>query len=805
MNNDNVIIKGARVHNLKNVSIEIPKNKLVVFCGISGSGKSSLLFNTIFEEAKTRYLRALLPGMCSKLKYDSPDVDYIEGLLPPIAVEQKTSINLNPRSTVGTSTGIGTLLRTLFSKLGEINGKKDGTLKPSDFSFNASGMCPFCKGLGKTMTFKEDFVIPDKNKSLNELLSTAVRQTFHCLEKQIIALAKHHKFNLNTAFCELNNKIQNIILYGSPEEITVEYISKNNFSKRKQKFPGILPFLERSYEETTSEERAGFLERYMSFSICPECNGKRLNPKALLVTIDQKNIADICSMTTSQILKYYQMLKFRSKKRIVLDRILKEVTTRLQALENAGLGYVTLDRSMCSLSVGESQRVLLASHLGSQLSGLMYILDEPTIGLHEKEKKDLIEMLHKIRKIGNSVLVIEHDEQTLRNADYIIDLGPGAGEYGGKIVACGTAIDLMAHKNSATGSYLRGEVAYSMRKARTPVKDQYIQILKAEENNLKEINVKIPLGLFTCVTGVSGSGKSSLIQGVLYPGILRKLYQRRVVVGKHKDIKGANLVERIINIDQSPIGRTPRSNPASYVGILGFIRDLFAELPLAKKRNCTSGNFSFNTREGQCDECNGLGIIPVAARYLSDMYLKCDKCQGRRFKEKSLEVKYHGKNISDVLNMTFLEASDFFKKQEKITKPIEIIKKVGMGYIRLGQLATTLSAGEAQRIKLASELKRNNNGRNLYILDEPTTGLHGVDVKKLMDILLELVDLGNTVLVIEHNLDVINMADYIIDLGPGSGPDGGKIIAQGPPENIVKCEKSHTGKYLNIYQNKHYN
>jgi len=801
---DKLIIKGARVHNLKNIDIEIPKYKIVVFSGVSGSGKSSLVFNTIFEEGRARYLKELLPKMFRRLRFERPDVDYIQGLLPSIAIEQRNSINLNPRSIVGTSTEVNPYLRVLFAKLGKSTSKAGNEeMMPAMFSFNTPyGMCPRCNGLGEVREFRLGLIIPDRNKSLSQILASAIKATFTPLQKSIEALAKHYKFSLDTSFCDLSKNIRNIVLYGTSKEIKVDYISEKFTAQRMKSYPGIIPFLEESYKETTSLDRQSRIEKYMSFSVCPECKGARFKEDILAVKIDGYSIADFLALPIIEFNNYITKFSVKGDKGIIARRLIREIEGRLKSLIDVGLGYLTLDRPSPTLSAGEAQRVSLATHLGSGLGGLMYVLDEPTVGLHEREKASLINSLRELKELGNSVLVVEHDESILREADYIVDLGPGAGQLGGEVIAAGTFDSIIRNKNSITGKYLSSALSVSFPKKRRLPSNKLLEVVGAGENNLKNINVIIPLGLFVCITGVSGSGKSSLIQDILYPGLIRKMYGRRIEVGKHKEINGIEFIDKVVNIDQSPIGRSPRSNPISYVGGWDLIRAFFAELPEVKKKKYAKGMFSFNVEGGRCETCQGSGVVPIDIHFLSDVYIPCQDCQGRRYRQEILEIKYKGKNIADVLDLTFEEAMIFFSDQKEIVRILNVVEKVGMGYIKLGQSAVTLSGGEAQRIKLTSELKKKGTGSTLYILDEPTTGLHFADIHKLLDILVELVDAGNTVLVIEHNLDVIKMADHIIDLGPEGGDKGGKVITCGNPEEIMRCGQSYTGKYLKKYLNK---
>ena len=935
----NVIeIKGARSHNLKNVDLVIPRDKFVVFTGVSGSGKSSLAFDTIYAEGQRRYVESLSSYARQFLgQMDKPDVDYIGGLSPAISIDQKTTSN-NPRSTVGTVTEIYDYFRLLFARVGvphcpkcgrEItkqtidqivdrimlipadsriqilapivrgrkgehvklleDAKKNGyvrvridsevydlseeikldknkkhtieividrlkikdgiqqrltdsvetasalsggiivvdviggesitfsesfscpdcginipEIEPRSFSFNnPNGACPECTGLGMMMKFSPELIVPNPSLSIAKGAITApgfnsINSKGSMSAELFGALAKKYDFSLDTPFEELPDKIKDIIFYGTKgEKVKIEYMSAKGMSFYEYNFDGVIGNLQRRYNETSETMRYEY-EQYMTQVQCPVCHGKRLKPEILAVTIGGKSISDVTELSITEIDKFFKSLKFTEKESFIADRILKEINSRIGFLIDVGLNYLTLSRSAGTLSGGEAQRIRLATQIGSGLMGVVYILDEPSIGLHQRDNDKLIATLKNLRDLGNSLIVVEHDEDTMYAADYIVDIGPGAGSNGGEVVCAGSVDDIKNCERSVTGAYLSGRKKIEVPKERKK-SDKYITVIGAEENNLKGIDVKIPVGIFTCVTGVSGSGKSSLVNEILYKRLARDLNYAKCYAGKHKDLLGEENLDKVINIDQSPIGRTPRSNPATYTGLFDMIRDLFAQTNEAKMRGYSKGRFSFNIKGGRCEACNGDGIVKIEMNFLPDVYVPCEVCGGKRYNRETLEVKYKGKTISDVLDMTVEEALEFFDSIPKIKAKLQTLNDVGLSYVQLGQPSTTLSGGEAQRVKLATELSRKSTGRTMYILDEPTTGLHMADVHRLIDILQRLAENGNTVVVIEHNLDVIKTADYIIDLGPEGGDGGGTIVAEGTPEEIVKCEKSYTGKYLKKY------
>lgn len=934
---DKIIIKGAKVNNLKNIDLQLPRDKYIVFTGLSGSGKSSLAFDTLYAEGQRRYVESLSAYARQFLgQMDKPEVDYIEGLSPAISIDQKTT-NRNPRSTVGTVTEIYDYLRLLYAKIGKphcpkcgkeitqqtvdqmvdkimtmaertkiqvlspiISGRKGehiktieniiksgyvraridgnivdleeeeikleknkkhtieavvdrlvvkegiesrladsmetalklsegiviinvvgeedilfsekfacvdcnisiGEIAPRMFSFNSPyGKCDKCDGLGTLMEIDEDLVVPNKSKSIVEgaivpLGSGSLKEdswTFSILK----ALSKEYKFDLNTPIEKLDPKIVKIILYGlDGERIKVNYKKENRTMELNHAYEGVINNLRRRYIETNSDYIKRDIERYMSDNPCPKCKGARLHDEALSVTVAHKNIFEFCSMSIKKELDFIESLELSKKDEIISNQILKEIRSRLKFLIDVGLDYLTLSRNASTLSGGESQRIRLATQIGSSLVGVLYILDEPSIGLHQRDNDRLIKTLKNLRDLGNTLVVVEHDEDTIREADYIVDIGPGAGEHGGEVVAAGTLEDIMNTEKSITGQYIKGVRTISVPEERRKGEGKYISIKGAKENNLKNVSAKFPIGLFTCVTGVSGSGKSTLVNGILYKGIHKKLNNSKDNPGKHKEITGIENIDKVINIDQSPIGRTPRSNPATYTGVFDIIREVFSNTKEAKMRGYKPGRFSFNVKGGRCEACSGDGIIKIEMQFLSDVYVPCEICKGKRYNRETLEVKYKGKNISDVLNMTVEEALNFFENIPRIKNKLQTLMDVGLSYIRLGQSSTQLSGGEAQRIKLAYELSKRSTGKTLYILDEPTTGLHMEDVNKLISILQRLTNSGNTVVVIEHNLDVIKNADYLIDLGPEGGEKGGTIIAEGTPEKISRASNSYTGQYL---------
>ena len=936
MREKKIIIKGAREHNLKNVDLEIPRDKLIVFTGVSGSGKSSLAFDTVYAEGQRRYVESLSSYARQFLgQMDKPDVDYIEGLSPAISIDQKTT-SKNPRSTVGTVTEIYDYLRLLYARVGVphcpecgreikkqtvddiadkilampegtkiqimapvIRGQKgehikvlesakksgyvrvrvDGNvydlteqikleknkrhnievvidrlvvkdsirsrladsvetaanlaeglvlcdviggeeqlfsqnyacpehgtcieeLEPRMFSFNNPyGACQTCSGLGVFMKIDENMIIPDRSLSINE---GAIKASgWSSSDSGTIArmyfdgLAKHYKFSLDTPIDELPKSIVDIILYGTNgEKITMERTTQYMTGSYKTDFEGIVNNLQRRFNETNSDSSRGEIEQYMSEQACPDCKGARLKKEVLCVTVGGININEFTHMSISEELEFINNLVLSPRDAQIAKLILREIRERLSFLISVGLEYLTLARSAGTLSGGESQRIRLATQIGSSLTGVLYILDEPSIGLHQRDNSRLIETLKHLRDIDNTLIVVEHDEETMLSADYIVDVGPGPGIHGGEIVAAGTPEEIMADENSLTGQYLSGKKKIPLPESRRKGNGKKIKIYGAEENNLKNIDVEIPLGTLTCVTGVSGSGKSSLINEILNKKLAAELNGARRYAGKHKKITGINHLDKVINIDQSPIGRTPRSNPATYTGVFTDIRELFASTTDSKIRGYKANRFSFNVKGGRCEACQGDGIVKIEMNFLADIYVPCEVCHGTRYNRETLEVKYAGKTIYDVLEMTVEEGMNFFSAVPKIKRKLETLYNVGLGYIKIGQSATTLSGGEAQRVKLATELARVSTGKTIYILDEPTTGLHTADVAKLIKVLQQLVDNGNTVLVIEHNLDVIKTADYIIDLGPEGGNKGGEIVATGTPEEVAKCEKSYTGQYL---------
>lgn len=932
----NLTVKGAREHNLKNVSVEIPRDKLVVFTGLSGSGKSSLAFDTIYAEGQRRYMESLSSYARQFLgQMEKPDVDSIEGLSPAISIDQKTT-SKNPRSTVGTVTEIYDYLRLLYARVGvphcpvcgreikqqsvdqivdkimQLNdgtkfqvlapiakGKKgefqkelekaarsgfarvridgitydlsekikpeknkkhnieivvdrlvmkrsvasrltdsletalsltDGTvlvdvidgeemlfsqnfacpehgsfmdeLEPRMFSFNNPfGACPTCSGLSVFLRVSEDLIVPNRNLSIKD---GAIKGCgWGNTDKSTIAgmyyraLAEHYGFTLSTPFKDISPEGRHAILYGTGgERIKMTRSNEYGSGTYMTEFEGIVNNLERRYKETTSDWSRGEIEQYMTACPCPDCGGARLKPASLAVTVGGKNIKEFTDMSIKDELAFVNSLKLSEKDKLIGKQIFKEIRSRLSFLCNVGLDYLTLSRSSGTLSGGESQRIRLATQIGSSLMGVLYILDEPSIGLHQRDNDKLLNSLKELRDLGNTLIVVEHDEDTMNAADYIVDVGPGAGIHGGEIVFAGTPEEIKKCDASITGRYLSGKEKIEVPEKRRKGNGKFLEIKGARQNNLKNIDVKIPLGMFVAVTGVSGSGKSSLVNEILYKKLAAELNGARKFAGKHDEIKGLSNLDKVINIDQSPIGRTPRSNPATYTGVFNDIRTLFASVAESKAKGYSAGRFSFNVKGGRCEACEGDGIIKIEMNFLSDVYVPCEVCHGARYNRETLEIKYKGKNISDVLNMTVEEALVFFENIPKIKNRIQTLYDVGLGYVTLGQSATTLSGGEAQRVKLATELSKRATGKTIYILDEPTTGLHTADVKKLLEVLSKLVDNENSVVVIEHNLDVIKTADYIIDLGPEGGDGGGTVVALGTPEEVAACENSYTGKYL---------
>jgi len=930
-----IIIKGAREHNLKNINLEIPRNKLVVITGLSGSGKSSLAFDTIYAEGQRRYIESLSSYARQFMeRMKKPNVDYIEGLSPAISIDQRKA-SKNPRSTVGTVTEIYDYLRLLFARIGiphcpqcgkrvskqtveqmvdqilnissgikiqvlapvirfkkgehkqvlenvqkkgfvrvrvdgntyeieedikidryknhnievvvdrlivkpeimtrlassietalsisegtviiDIEGGKEKIfsehfscpncginlpeIAPRIFSFNNPyGACPDCSGLGFKMEFDPELIVPDKNRSI--LQGALVpwgevkgKYLYHILK----GLADFYSFSLDKPFIELKLEFQKIILYGSGEtKIPFKYQNdeQNTYWSHENSFEGVINNLKRRYRETKSEYIRSEIQKFMNIGPCPSCDGKRLRPESLKVTIDGFSIADIAEQSIKWNYNFFEKLKLNERRRIIAGQILKEIKNRLSFLSNVGLDYLTLSRSSSTLAGGENQRIRLATQIGSSLTGVLYILDEPSIGLHQKDNCKLLQTLLKLRDLGNTVIVIEHDEATMRIADYIVDLGPGAGVHGGYLVAKGSIKDIIKNKKSVTGKYLSHISKISIPSKRRKGNGKYLKIYGACQYNLKNIDVSIPLGTLTCITGVSGSGKSTLVEETLYKTLIRKIYKSRVHPGDYNKIEGIENIDKVIIIDQSPIGRTSRSNPATYTGTFTPIREIFSRIKEAKIRGYKAGRFSFNVKGGRCEACQGGGIIKIEMYFLPDVYIPCEICKGKRFNRETLDIKYKSKNIAQVLEMTVEEALDFFGAIPTIKRKLQTLYDVGLGYIKLGQSATTLSGGEAQRIKLAKELSTKSTGRTIYLLDEPTTGLHFDDVKKLLNVLDRLVEAGNTVLVIEHNLEVIKSADHIIDLGPGGGEEGGRVIAKGTPEEIARNKNSFTGEFL---------
>ena len=934
---DHIYVKGARANNLKNIDVTIPRDKLVVLTGLSGSGKSSLAFDTIYAEGQRRYVESLSSYARMFLgQMEKPDVDYIDGLSPAISIDQKTT-SKNPRSTVGTVTEIYDYLRLLWARVGTphcpkcgkeirqqtidqiidqvmtlpeatriqvmapvIRGKKgehqkifedarrsgyvrvraDGSiydlteeikldknkkhnievvvdrlviradiarrltdsvetasnlsgglvlinivgedrdilfsqnyacedcgisieeLSPRMFSFNNPfGACPTCTGLGSQLKVDVDLIIPNKDLSILEGAITA--SGWNNVKGDSIsrmyfeALAKQYKFKLTTPVKDLPPEVMDLILYGTKgEKLKLTYERENGQGTLMQAFEGVVNNLERRYRETQSDAMRRDLEDCMSQRPCPDCGGKRLRKEALAVTVGDLSIDEFCRKSVTEALAFIDGLTLSEQKMRIAERILKEIKSRLGFLQSVGLQYLTLSRAAATLSGGESQRIRLATQIGSSLMGVLYILDEPSIGLHQRDNDMLLDTMKHLRDLGNTLLVVEHDEDTMRSADYIVDIGPGAGVHGGQVVACGTAQEIMNTPGSITGDYLSGRKKVPVPEHRRAGNGHFLTIRGAAENNLRNVDVSIPLGTFTCVTGVSGSGKSSLVNEILYKRLAADLNRAKTRPGKHASIEGEEFLDKVIDIDQSPIGRTPRSNPATYTGLFNDIRDLFASTPDAKARGYGPGRFSFNVRGGRCEACSGDGLIKIEMHFLPDIYVPCEVCKGKRYNRETLEVRYKGKNIYEVLEMTVDEALPFFENLPRIYNRLKTLEEVGLGYVKLGQPSTTLSGGEAQRVKLATELAKRSTGQTIYILDEPTTGLHTADVHKLIEVLQKLVEVGNTVVVIEHNLDVIKTADHIIDLGPEGGDGGGTIVCTGTPEEVAACPESYTGHYL---------
>ena len=934
---DHIYVKGARANNLKNIDVTIPRDKLVVLTGLSGSGKSSLAFDTIYAEGQRRYVESLSSYARMFLgQMEKPDVDYIDGLSPAISIDQKTT-SKNPRSTVGTVTEIYDYLRLLWARVGTphcpkcgkeirqqtidqiidqvmtlpeatriqvmapvIRGKKgehqkifedarrsgyvrvrcDGSiydlteeikldknkkhnievvvdrlviradiarrltdsvetasnlsgglvlinivgedrdllfsqnyacedcgisieeLSPRMFSFNNPfGACPTCTGLGSQLKVDVDLIIPNKDLSILEGAITASGWSNvkgdSISRMYFEALAKQYKFKLTTPVKDLSPEVLDVILYGTKgEKLKLTYERENGQGTLMQAFEGVVNNLERRYRETQSDAMRRDLEDCMSERPCPDCGGRRLRKEALAVTVGDINIDDFCRKSVTEALDFIDHLELSPQKMLIAERILKEIKNRLGFLQSVGLQYLTLSRAAATLSGGESQRIRLATQIGSSLMGVLYILDEPSIGLHQRDNDMLLDTMKHLRDLGNTLLVVEHDEDTMRAADYIVDIGPGAGVHGGEVVACGTAQEIMDTPGSITGDYLSGRKKVPIPAQRRTGSGHSLTVKGAAENNLQNVDVSIPLGTFTCVTGVSGSGKSSLVNEILYKALASRLNRAKTRPGKYAAIEGEEYLDKVIDIDQSPIGRTPRSNPATYTGLFNDIRDLFAATPDAKARGYGPGRFSFNVRGGRCEACSGDGLIKIEMHFLPDIYVPCEVCKGKRYNRETLEVRYKGKNIYEVLEMTVEEALPFFENLPRLYNKIQTLYEVGLGYVKLGQPSTELSGGEAQRVKLATELAKRSTGQTIYILDEPTTGLHTADVHKLIEVLQKLVDAGNTVVVIEHNLDVIKTADYLIDLGPEGGSGGGNVVCTGTPEEVAQCPASYTGRYL---------
>ena len=932
---DKIIVKGARENNLKNVDIELPKNKLIVMTGVSGSGKSSLAFDTIFAEGQRRYVESLSAYARQFIgNVEKPDVDSIEGLSPSISIDQKTT-NKNPRSTVGTITEIYDFLRLLFARIGVpycpnhhipiksqsieemtnkimefeegtkleilapiVHGEKgtqkdlfedlrkegysrvrvDGEnfslddeikleknkkhnievvvdrvvvkesersrifesietstklasgkvlfhviggeeilmsenyacvkcnfsipeLEPRLFSFNSPyGACPECKGLGTKLKISEDLIIPNKEKSLNEGAIVAYNLDNNIYNQTVQAVCEYYDIDMNMPVKDIPREKFENILFGSKDPVEIKYVSKTgNVRYSNDYYEGVIPNLERRYMETTSSWVREWLEGFMVEMDCPVCHGTRLQDSVLSIYIQGKNIYDMTMMSIKELRDFLRNLKLTNEQENISRLLLTEIDNRLSFLVNVGLEYLTLHRKAGTLSGGESQRIRLATQIGSKLSGVLYVLDEPSIGLHQKDNEKLIKSLEEMRDLGNTLIVVEHDEDTMRAADYLVEIGPGDGTEGGRVVATGTPEEVMQNEHSLTGRYLSGKEKIEVPKKRRKGNGKYLEVVKAEENNLKKINVKFPLGKFICVTGVSGSGKSTLVNEILYKTVANQLYRSKEVPGKCKEVKGLENIDKVVMISQDAIGRTPRSNPATYIGLFDDIRDLFANTKEAKMHGYDKGRFSFNVKGGRCEACWGDGVKKIEMHFLPDVYVPCDVCHGKRYNKETLSITFKGKNISDVLHMRVNEAAEFFENVPKIKRKVDILMDVGLSYIELGQSAPTLSGGEAGRVKLAKELQKKPTGKSLFILDEPTTGLHSEDIKKLLAILNRIVDNGDTVIVIEHNLDVIKVADHIIDLGPDGGVGGGTIVAAGTPEQVSKVKESYTGQWLKKY------
>jgi len=933
MSQDRIVVLGARQHNLKNINVEIPRDRLVVITGLSGSGKSSLAFDTIYAEGQRRYVESLSAYARQFLgQMDKPDVDDIQGLSPAVSIDQKSTTR-NPRSTVGTVTEIYDYLRLLFARIGVphchqcgkpvsrqtaeqivdavmalpegsrlmilaplVRGRKgifrqviedarqqgfvrvrvDGTvyevtddipmeryrqhtievvvdrivlrpdaagrvsdsvstalglagglvtvavvdgqemtfseafgcpdcgvsleeLAPRNFSFNSPyGACPDCHGLGSFLRLDENLVVPNPRLSISRgAIAPLAGTTSEYWNSVLQGLAQNLGFSLDTPWEQLTPAQRRAVLYGDSRPVQVRFRSRYGRQRVwETRFDGVMTWLERRYRDSGSQQMKDETEKFMTEYPCESCGGKRLKPESLAVRVAGKNIAEVTALSVSAALEFFGSLQLTERQEMIARQVIKEIRTRLGFLQDVGLGYLTLDRAAGTLAGGEAQRIRLATQIGSGLMGVLYILDEPSIGLHQRDNHRLIETLQRLRDLGNTIIVVEHDEDTIRAADFVVDIGPGAGEHGGQVVAAGPVAEIERNPQSITGQYLSGKECIPVPEKRRQPDGRFLRIVGARQHNLKNIDVEIPLGMLVCVTGVSGSGKSTLIQETLYPRLMREVYGTYRGWGEHDELIGAGHIDRVIDIDQSPIGRTPRSNPATYTGVFDLIRALFAQTPDARMRGYQPGRFSFNVKGGRCEACRGDGIIKIEMHFLPDVYIPCEVCKGKRYNRETLEVRYKGKNIADVLDMTVSQALEFFRNIPPIARKLGTIHDVGLDYIRLGQPATTLSGGEAQRVKLATELSKRGTGRTLYILDEPTTGLHFHDIRKLLEVLRRLTDQGNSVIVIEHNLDVVKTADWVIDLGPEGGEGGGRVVAAGPPEAVAECPESHTGRFL---------
>src|SRR6266480_3167695 len=800
---DSIRIRGARTHNLKNLSLELPRNRLVVITGLSGSGKSSLAFDTLYAEGQRRYVESLSAYARQFLQLmEKPDVDLIEGLSPAIAIEQKAASH-NPRSTVGTVTEIHDYLRLLYARVGTPYCPEHNLalheLEPRLFSFNnPMGACPRCDGLGAIEFFDPKRVVAHPNLSL---ASGAIRgwdRRNHFYYSMLQSLAGHYRFDIEQPWELLDEKVHELILSGSGrEKIAFTYLSERGRSTvREHAFEGVIPSLERRYRETDSSVVREELAKHLNTRACPECGGTRLRREARHVRILDKTLFEVSRWPLRKTLDFYKNLQLEGARGQVAERIVREIANRLEFLVNVGLDYLALERSAETLSGGEGQRIRLASQIGSGLTGVMYVLDEPSIGLHQRDNARLIETLKRLRDLGNSVIVVEHDAEAIRAADHVVDMGPGAGEAGGHIVAEGPPAEIISNPQSLTGRYLAGALTIEVPRLRNRPNSNRLVVRGATGNNLKGIDLALPLGLLVCVTGVSGSGKSTLINDTLYAAVARSLYGSAAEPAPHASTAGLEHPDKVISVDQSPIGRTPRSNPATYTGLFTPMRELFASVPEARQRGYDAGRFSFNVKGGRCEACQGDGVTKVEMHFLPDIYVPCDVCHGKRYSRETLEVRYKGRNIHEVLELTVSEAAGFFSAVPAIARKLQTLIDVGLGYVRLGQSATTLSGGEAQRVKLSLELSKRDTGRTLYILDEPTTGLHFHDIKLLLEVLHRLRDAGNSVVVIEHNVDVIKTADWIVDLGPEGGDGGGHLVAEGTPEQVAANKASYTGQSL---------